>query len=61
MFTTLDKVWFGFCGLLAASMLIWLTHTYFEYRVVMMQKVDYSNIPTWSWKPVFNKIGGHDG
>tara|TARA_A200000159_G_C7238951_1_gene303662 strand:- start:413 stop:598 length:186 start_codon:yes stop_codon:yes gene_type:complete len=61
MFTTLDKVWFGFCGLLVASVLIWLTHTYFEYRVVMMQKVDYSNIPTWSWKPIFNKIGGHDG
>ena len=61
MFTTLDKVWFGFYGLLVASVLIWLTHTYFEYRVVMMQKVDYSNIPTWSWKPIFNKIGGHDG
>ena len=61
MFTTLDKIWFMICGMIVAISLIWVTHIYFEYRVIMMQKVDYSNIPTWSWKPVINKIGGSDG
>jgi len=61
MFTTLDKIWFMICGMIVAISLIWVTHIYFEYRVIMMQKVDYSNIPTWSWKPVINKIGGGDG
>ncbi len=59
--TTLDKIWFAFLGVVVAGLLIWLTHTYYEYRVIMMQKVDYSDIPTWSWKPVFNKIGGDNG
>ena len=61
MFTTLDKIYFALCGMLVAASLIWLTHTYMEYRVIMMKKVDYSDVPTWSWKPVFNKIGGDNG
>lgn len=61
MFTTLDKIWFGICGIIVAICLSWLTYVYMEYRVVGMQNVDYSDIPTWSWKPVFTKVGGSDG
>ncbi len=59
--TTLDKICFWCLGVVVAGLLIWLKHTYYEYRVIMMQKVDYSDIPTWSWKPIFNKIGDDDG
>lgn len=61
MYTTLDKIWFTICGLIVAACLSWLTYVYMEYRVVGIQKVDYTDIPTWTWKPVFNKVGGSDG
>jgi len=58
MFYTLDKFWFGVCGMIVAACFIWVTYIYFEYRVDGMIRADYRDIPTWSWKPVFNKING---
>jgi len=60
MFTTLDKIWFSICGMIMAISLIWVTHIYFEYRVDGMARADYRDIPTWTWKPVFNKLNGGD-
>jgi hypothetical protein len=60
MFTTLDKVYFALCGIIMAAAMIWVTHVYFEYRVSGMARADYRDIPTWSWKPVFNKLNGDD-
>jgi len=58
MFTRLDKIWFGICGVFVAACMIWVTYIYFEYRVDGMARVDYRDIPTWTWKPVTNKING---
>lgn len=67
MFNTLDKIYFGLCGIIVAIAMSWLTYVYMEYRVVNMRwEEDFGgktpaeiwDIPTWNWKPVINKLEG---
>jgi peptidoglycan/LPS O-acetylase OafA/YrhL len=65
IFTTTDKIYMLLCGLIVAIAISWVTYVYFEYRVVNMKWTaehgskspsEFWDIPTWNWKPVFNKL-----
>jgi hypothetical protein len=57
----LEKLYFFICGLIIAMGVIYITHLYFEYRVVnatwetvfVSPEVFWQQVPDWSWEPVF--------
>lgn len=65
-FGTWDKIWMLGCGLIVAACITWVTYVYFEYRVVnmawkeagyhKMSPEQFWDIPTATWKPVFDKF-----
>jgi len=65
LYTPLQKIYFFICGLIIVSSLVWITHVYFEARVINNKWVEtfttpeeyWSAVPKWKWSP----IGEHNG
>ena len=62
-FNKKEKAYFLLCGLIIAFCVVWITHLYFEYRVVnatwettFVSPTEFWNeVPEWEWKPVFKE------
>ena len=57
------KAYYLLSGLIIALCVVWITHLYFEYRVVnatwettFVSPTEFWNeVPGWEWKPVFKE------
>ena len=68
VFSTTDKIYMFFMGLVIAACITWVTYVYFEYRVVNMAWQDagydkmtpeqFWDIPTANWKPIYEAFKG---
>ena len=62
-YTPLEKVYFLICGIIIALSVAYITHLYFEYRVVnatwettfVSPAEFWDEVPDWRWKEVFNE------
>ena len=62
-YTPLEKVYFLICGIIIALSVAYITHLYFEYRVVnatwettfVSPAEFWDEVPEWKWKEVFNE------
>mgnify|MGYP000185485804 CR=1 FL=1 len=61
-FNKKEKAYFLLCSLIIASCVVWITHLYFEYRVVnatwettfVSPTAFWDEVPEWKWREVFN-------
>jgi len=64
-FNKKEKAYFLLCGLIIAFCVVWITHLYFEYRVVnatwettfVSPTAFWDEVPEWKWKKVFSDGG----
>ena len=64
-FNKKEKAYFSLCGLIIALCVVWITHLYFEYRVVnatwettfVSPTAFWDEVPEWKWKKVFSDGG----
>jgi hypothetical protein len=60
-YTPLQKVYFLVCGIIVALTVAYITHLYFEYRVVnatwettfVSPAAFWEEVPEWKWQPIF--------
>ena len=64
-FSKTEKGYFLVCGIIIALSVAYVTHLYFEYRVVnatwettfVSPATFWEEVPEWKWQQVFNKEG----